>query len=132
MTIRVRFKQCLSLQDRLSAWADQARKQASTLPAGSERDRFLRKSPPGRDGRPCRRMGQLPRITAAEVVPPMRDMQAKLNDLIEQAAECSRTAARATDKAKQELFARLAQALHRARFRGRKGNRKDASERVRS
>ena len=43
MTIRVRFKQCLSLQDRLSAWADQARKQASTLPAGSERDRFLKK-----------------------------------------------------------------------------------------
>ena len=54
-------------------------------------------------------MGQLPRITAAEVAPPMRDMQAKLNDLIEQAAECSRTAARATDKAKQELFARLGQ-----------------------
>jgi hypothetical protein len=44
MTIRVRFKQCLSLQDRLSAWADQVREQASTLPAGPERDRLLKKA----------------------------------------------------------------------------------------
>jgi hypothetical protein len=53
-------------------------------------------------------MGQFPRLTTAEVGALMRDMQPQLDNLIAQAAECSRTAARATDKAKQELFARLA------------------------
>ncbi len=40
---------------------------------------------------------------------PMRDMQAQLDNLLEQAADCARIASKATDAAKQELFARLAQ-----------------------
>jgi hypothetical protein len=39
----------------------------------------------------------------------MEDMQAQLAKLREQAAEFERIAAKATDAAKQELFARLAQ-----------------------
>jgi hypothetical protein len=39
----------------------------------------------------------------------MEDMQAQLAKLREQAAEFTRTASRATDAAKQELFARLAE-----------------------
>jgi hypothetical protein len=39
----------------------------------------------------------------------MNDMQAQLERLLEQASECTRIASKATDKAKQELFARLAQ-----------------------
>lgn len=39
----------------------------------------------------------------------MRDMQAKLDSLLEQASECAKIASEATDAAKQELFARLAQ-----------------------
>jgi hypothetical protein len=39
----------------------------------------------------------------------MRDMQAQLDNLLEQAADCARIASKATDAAKQELFARLAQ-----------------------
>jgi hypothetical protein len=39
----------------------------------------------------------------------MKDMQAQLDQLLEQAAECARVASRATDEAKRELFARLAQ-----------------------
>jgi hypothetical protein len=36
-------------------------------------------------------------------------MQAQLDNLLEQAADCARIASKATDAAKQELFARLAQ-----------------------
>jgi hypothetical protein len=39
----------------------------------------------------------------------MRDMQAQLDNLREQAAECTNIASQATDTAKRELFARLAQ-----------------------
>jgi hypothetical protein len=39
----------------------------------------------------------------------MRDMRAQLDKLREQAAKCSKIASKATDQAKQELFARLAQ-----------------------
>lgn len=39
----------------------------------------------------------------------MKDMQAQLDKLRQQATECSGIAAKATDAAKQELFARLAQ-----------------------
>jgi hypothetical protein len=39
----------------------------------------------------------------------MRDMQAQLDNLLEQAAECTKIASKATDQAKQELFTRLAQ-----------------------
>jgi hypothetical protein len=39
----------------------------------------------------------------------MKDMQSQLDNLLEQATECSRVAAKATDAAKQELFTRLAQ-----------------------
>jgi hypothetical protein len=39
----------------------------------------------------------------------MKDMQAQLVKLREQAAEFTRIASRATDVAKQELFARLAE-----------------------
>lgn len=39
----------------------------------------------------------------------MRDMQAQLDKLLEQAAECTHIASQATDTAKRELFARLAQ-----------------------
>lgn len=39
----------------------------------------------------------------------MKDMQAQLEKLREQAVEFARIASRATDAAKQELFARLAE-----------------------
>ncbi|MBH5401969.1 hypothetical protein HZZ13_29870 [Bradyrhizobium sp. CNPSo 4010] len=41
---RRRFKQQLTLQDRLSASAKQVREQASKLPPGVERDALLRKA----------------------------------------------------------------------------------------
>ena len=41
---RRRFKQFLSLQDRLSAWAEQVRVQAAGLPPGPERDALLKKA----------------------------------------------------------------------------------------
>ena len=41
---RRRFKQFLSLQDRLAAWASTVRKQASALPPGPERDALLKKA----------------------------------------------------------------------------------------
>jgi hypothetical protein len=40
---RRRFKQFLSLEDRLAAWAHEVRKQAWTLPPGPERDALLKK-----------------------------------------------------------------------------------------
>ena len=39
----------------------------------------------------------------------MEDMQAQFERLLNQASECAKIASKATDKAKQELFARLAQ-----------------------
>ena len=41
---RRRFKQQLTLQDRLSAWVKQVREQASKLPPGPERDALLKKA----------------------------------------------------------------------------------------
>jgi hypothetical protein len=41
---RRRFKQFLSLEDRLAAWANEVRKQALTLPPGPERDALLKKA----------------------------------------------------------------------------------------
>jgi hypothetical protein len=39
---RRRFKQSLSLQERLSAWADEVRKKASQLRPGPEQDALLK------------------------------------------------------------------------------------------
>jgi hypothetical protein len=44
MELRRRFKQQLSLQDRLSAWAKAVRKHANQLRPGPERDMLLRKA----------------------------------------------------------------------------------------
>jgi hypothetical protein len=44
MLKRRRFKQQLTLQDRLSAWVKQVQEQASKLPAGPERDALLKKA----------------------------------------------------------------------------------------
>jgi hypothetical protein len=44
MLKRHRVKQALSLQDRLAAFAEDARKKASDLPAGQERDELLKKA----------------------------------------------------------------------------------------
>lgn len=41
---RRRFKQQLTLQDRLSAWAKQLQEQAATLKPGPERDAFVKKA----------------------------------------------------------------------------------------
>jgi hypothetical protein len=43
--------------------------------------------------------------------PEMRDMQAHLDKLHEEAAECAMIACEATDEAKRDLFVRLAQHL---------------------
>ncbi|MHC4054021.1 hypothetical protein [Bradyrhizobium sp. 25ACV] len=44
MSRRRRFKQQLTLQDRLSAWVKQVEEQASRLPPGPERDALLTKA----------------------------------------------------------------------------------------
>ncbi|PPQ19164.1 hypothetical protein CV770_11840 [Bradyrhizobium sp. AC87j1] len=44
MSRRRRFKQQLTLQDRLSAWVKQVEEQASRLPPGPERDALLKKA----------------------------------------------------------------------------------------
>jgi hypothetical protein len=44
MIKRRRFKQYLTLQDRLSAWAETVRERAEKLRPGSERDMLLRKA----------------------------------------------------------------------------------------
>nr|WP_234679411.1 hypothetical protein [Bradyrhizobium sp. Oc8] len=41
---RRRFKQQLSLRDRLAAWAQQAQERASALPPGPEREALVRKA----------------------------------------------------------------------------------------
>ncbi|TCU68549.1 hypothetical protein EDE08_10945 [Bradyrhizobium sp. R2.2-H] len=41
---RRRFKQQLTLQDRLSAWVKQVQQQAARLPPGAERDALLKKA----------------------------------------------------------------------------------------
>lgn len=41
---RRRFKQQLTLQDRLSAWVEHVQEQASRLPPGPERDALLKKA----------------------------------------------------------------------------------------
>jgi hypothetical protein len=41
---RRRFKQQLTLQDRLSAWVKQVQEQALRLPPGPERDTLLKKA----------------------------------------------------------------------------------------
>ncbi len=44
MLKRRRFKQQLTLQDRLTAWVTQLQEQASKLPPGPERDGLLRRA----------------------------------------------------------------------------------------
>jgi len=44
MQKRRRFKQQLSLQDRLAMWAKDLREQAAALPPGPERDELLKKA----------------------------------------------------------------------------------------
>ena len=44
MQRRRRFKQQISLQDRLSAWANEVREQANKLRPGSEQDMLLKKA----------------------------------------------------------------------------------------
>nr|WP_271584382.1 hypothetical protein [Bradyrhizobium sp. CCBAU 45389] len=44
MPTRRRFKQQLSLQDRLAAWVEQVRDQALRLPPGPKRDALLEKA----------------------------------------------------------------------------------------
>jgi hypothetical protein len=44
MKKRLRFKQTLSLRDRLAAWSEDVRRQANQLPPGLERDLLLRKA----------------------------------------------------------------------------------------
>jgi hypothetical protein len=44
MNERRRFKQNISLQDRLAAWARMVRAQAAQLPPGQERDALLKKA----------------------------------------------------------------------------------------
>ncbi|GMO14941.1 MULTISPECIES: hypothetical protein [Bradyrhizobium] len=44
MLKRRRFKQQLTLQDRLSAWVKQVQEQALRLPPGPERDALLKKA----------------------------------------------------------------------------------------
>jgi hypothetical protein len=41
---RRRFKQTMSLQERLKAFAKEAREQASTLPVGHKRDELLKRA----------------------------------------------------------------------------------------
>jgi hypothetical protein len=43
MTERRRFKQAVSLKDRLAVWSDQVREAAAKLPPGPERDAMLKK-----------------------------------------------------------------------------------------
>jgi hypothetical protein len=44
MQRRRRFKQLLTLEDRLSAWAKSVREQAQKLPPGPEREALLKKA----------------------------------------------------------------------------------------
>jgi hypothetical protein len=44
MKSRRRFKQNLSLQDRLAAWSKEVRDQAAQLPPGPERDAMLKRA----------------------------------------------------------------------------------------
>ena len=41
---RRRFKQQLTLHDRLAAWAKQVQEQAASLPPGAERDALMKKA----------------------------------------------------------------------------------------
>jgi hypothetical protein len=44
MQRRRRFKQNISLRDRLTAWANQVREQAKELPPGREREAMLKRA----------------------------------------------------------------------------------------
>jgi hypothetical protein len=44
MQLRRRFKQSISLRDRLTAWANEVREQAKELPPGPERDSMLKRA----------------------------------------------------------------------------------------
>jgi hypothetical protein len=44
MQRRRRFKQILSLRDRLAAWAKEVREQAASLPPGPEREALLKRA----------------------------------------------------------------------------------------
>lgn len=43
-SVRRRFKETVSLDDRLAAFVDEARRRASELPPGAERDALLKKA----------------------------------------------------------------------------------------
>jgi leucyl aminopeptidase len=44
MQMRRRFKQKLTLQDRLAAWSKEVQEQAAKLPPGPERDALIKKA----------------------------------------------------------------------------------------
>jgi hypothetical protein len=44
MQLRRRFKQNITLKDRLTTWANEVREQAASLPPGPERDALLKKA----------------------------------------------------------------------------------------
>jgi hypothetical protein len=44
MKLRRRFKQNLSLRDRLTAWSKEVREQAALLPPGPDRDAMLKRA----------------------------------------------------------------------------------------
>ena len=74
MMKRRRLKQCVSFQDRLATFAQDARDEAAKRPPGIERDDMLRKA--SRYSGPSGRLGQHARLAATEVGAPMKDMQA--------------------------------------------------------
>lgn len=66
MSQRRRFKQSISLKDRLANFAEEALKKASNLPPGTDREEILKKGPPGRYRVPHGRMGPFERTAAAD------------------------------------------------------------------
>jgi hypothetical protein len=67
MQKRRRFKQSQSLKDRLSLFAEDARKAADELPPGPAKDDMLRKARQA-DTATSRRMGQFGRLAAAQMM----------------------------------------------------------------
>lgn len=63
---RRRYKQQLTLQDRLSAWVKQVQQQASKLPPGPERDALLKKARQPTSPITCK-TGPNPRTATAEI-----------------------------------------------------------------
>src|SRR5580704_17184845 len=67
MQHRRRFKQNITLKDRLTAWADEVRERAKKLPPGPERNALLKESKSGRSSVSFGRLGQFAGTTAAKV-----------------------------------------------------------------